>query len=213
MATMNMDLPDLIPFPPETNAHIDTAREHLQEWVCRFGLVRKEAARRRFARADFAGFGGQTYPTADESDLQLVSDCLAWLFLLDDQLDDGSGGRDLNQVGGLEEAFAGILLGPHRPSLPALASPMTEVPLVLALSDLWQRLDGRTTEAWRWKFFRHVAAGAGAAFWEAENRVSKIIPDERTYIEKRRHTGAIYVCMDLIEVVERLDIPIPIYES
>ena len=211
---MDIDLSDLVPFPAETNPHIDAARIHLDRWVRQFGVIRKEASARRFARADFAWFAGRTYPTADESDLQLVGDCFAWLFLLDDQLDDGSVGRDLNQVAGIKQALAVILLGPHRPARkPAESDSAAQAPLVNALADLWWRLDGRTTSAWRHRFFRHVAAGAMAALWEAQNRVQNVVPDEDDYIQQRRHTGAIYVCMDFIDVVERIDIPVDVYES
>jgi hypothetical protein len=210
---MNFDPQTLIAFPPETNPHIEKAREHLNDWVRKFGLIRKETAQRRFARADFAWFAGRTYPTADESDLQLVADCFAWLFLLDDQLDDGSAGRDRAQVGSLKQAFAGILMGPHKPAKATAADTAVQAPLVMALADLWERMDGRTTDVWRWRFCLHVAAGAAAAYWESGNRVRKIVPDEETYIEKRRHTGAILICMDLIEVVERIEMPVSVYES
>jgi hypothetical protein len=210
---MNIDPENLIPFSPQTSPHIQTARQHLDEWVKEFGVIRKDAARRRFAQADFAWFAGRTYPTADESDLQLVADCFAWLFLLDDQLDDGSAGRDLDQVASLKQGLAAILMRPHRSAKAVCANLAVRAPLVMALADLWQRMEGRTTENWRWRFVRHVVAGATAAYWESDNRVRQIVPDEQAYIEKRRHTGAIYICMDLIEVVERIDMPERIYES
>jgi hypothetical protein len=208
-----MEIPDLIPFVPQVNPHVEPARRHVDAWVAQFGLIRKEAARRRFARTDFAWFAGATYPTADESDLQLVSDCFAWLFLLDDQLDDGRAGRDLGQVDGMKMSLAAILMGPHRAAAQNPGVGPAPAPLVAALADLWERLDGRTTAAWRKRFFWHVVASATAARWEAENRINASVPDELAYIEARRHTGAIYVCMDLIEVVERLDISAQVHES
>jgi Terpene synthase family 2, C-terminal metal binding len=39
------------------------------------------------------------------------------------------------------------------------------------------------------------------------------VPDVATYIEKRRHTGAIYVCMDLIEVAEGMTLPDEVFAS
>ena len=205
-------LTEIVPFPAETNPHIDAARRHLEVWVRDLGLIRKEAAAKRFSRADFAWFAGRTYPTADESDLQLVADCFAWLFFLDDQLDDGSFGRDVSQVQSLQFKFAAVLLGPHRPVKAAFSGEELP-PLLKALVDLWARLDGRTTADWRSRFVRHVASGARAARWEAENRVRGIVPDEQSYIENRRHTGAIYVCMDLIEIVERIEVPRTVYGS
>jgi hypothetical protein len=207
-----LTLPEIVSFAAQANPHIASARRHLDEWVRHFELVQKEAAALRFSRADFAWFAGRTYPTADEGDLQLVADCFAWLFFLDDQLDDGSFGRNLAQVQTLQLKLADILLSPHR-SAKAQPGLSGSPPLVRALADLWERLDGRTTAGWRSRFVGHVASGASAAEWEAANRIRQTVPDEATYIEKRRHTGAIYVCMDLIEVVERIDMPRSIYES
>uniref|UniRef100_UPI001FC9A08C terpene synthase family protein n=1 Tax=Streptomyces africanus TaxID=231024 RepID=UPI001FC9A08C len=83
--------------------------------------------------------------------------------------------------------------------------------LVTSLADLWRRTSAGPT--WRERFVRHVISGGLAARWEADNRVRGTVPDVESYVENRRHTGAIYVCMDLIEVVERLDLPTPVYES
>jgi hypothetical protein len=205
---------EIVPFAAETSPHIDAARRHLERWVRDYGLIRKASAAQRFTRADFAWFAGRTYPTADENDLELVADCFAWLFLLDDQLDDGSVGRDLSRVRSLQYELASILLGPHRTTTsPATNDDTASVGLVKALVDLWARLDGRTTVEWRSRFVGHVAKSALAAEWEAENRIRGAVPDERTYIENRRHTGAIYVCMDLIEIVERINIPDAVYSS
>lgn len=38
-------------------------------------------------------------------------------------------------------------------------------------------------------------------------------PDPETYIRNRRHTGAIYVCMDLIEIVEGVEVLPAVYSS
>ncbi|MFG1873259.1 hypothetical protein ACGFIV_00285 [Sphaerisporangium sp. NPDC049003] len=193
-------------FPPLLDEHVDAARRHLARWVDEYGLVRKEAARRRFAHADFAWFAAVTYPSADERGLCLIADWFAWLFLLDDQFDDGAVGRDPDRVRELMGEMAAVLVhddgGPRTYPRPAI---------VEALADLWRRTTPRTTPAWRHRFVDHIAEGGLAAFWEAENRVRGVVPDEATYIEKRRHTGAIYVCMDLIEAVERTEVPARVY--
>ncbi|SCE17864.1 hypothetical protein GA0115241_110586 [Streptomyces sp. DpondAA-D4] len=46
-----------------------------------------------------------------------------------------------------------------------------------------------------------------ATTWEAGNRADGVVPSEATYIAKRRHTGAIHVCMDLIETVAGIEAP------
>jgi hypothetical protein len=80
-------------------------------------------------------------------------------------------------------------------------------PLITALADLWGPTSSRAGEGWRQRFTGHVLAGGRAALWEAGNRAARRVPDPGTYIEKRRHTGAIYVCMDLVEVLHGIDVP------
>jgi hypothetical protein len=209
-ATVDHCLDQILPsafdvFQPSVNPQVDTAREHLERWVEEHRLVRKEAARRRFAHADFAWFAAVTYPTTDEEGLCLIADWFAWLFLLDDQFDDGMVGRDPERVKELMGQMAAVLVhdgGPRTGRRPAI---------VEALADLWRRTTPRSTPAWRHRFVGHIAEGGLAAFWEAENRVGGVVPDEAAYIVKRRHTGAIYVCMDLIEIAELAEVPARVY--
>ncbi len=204
--------PIFCPFTAQINPHVKAAQLHLLKWVQTFNLVQKETARKRFMRANFAWFAACTYPTADADNLALVSDWFAWLFLVDDQLDDGVIGRQLEQaqevLGELlcvldDIGTSGRLLPPSAHSSSAIAS----------LANLWQRTFPQSTPTWRKRFFRHVADCFAAANWEAQNRIQGIIPDETTYIKKRRDTGAIYICLDLIDIVEHIDLPLHIYNS
>lgn len=202
----------LCPFPFQLNPRVETARKHLDEWVGVRNLVRRESARIRFDRADFGWFVAVVHPTADAERLALMADWFAWLFLVDDQLDDGDVGRRLEQVG---EVFVGMREVLESPDFGAAIARRTDIPTaVSALADLWQRTAREATPQWRRRFVQHLdSCLTTAATWEAGNRVRGIVPTEETYIVNRRHTGAIYVCMDFIEIVERIDMPDHIYKS
>jgi hypothetical protein len=179
--------------------------------VQRFDLVQKQTARQRFMQANFAWFAACTYPTVDVHNLALVSDWFAWLFLVDDQLDDGVIGRQLEQV---QEVMAELLTVLDEDTSLSLSPPSAHSSSAIAsLADLWQRTLPQSTKTWRKRFFRHVADCFTAAYWEAHNRVQGIIPDEITYIKKRRDTGAIYICLDLIDIVEHINLPLHVYNS
>jgi hypothetical protein len=205
------------PFPSQMNPHVESAEQQLTTWVQQFGLVQKETARQRFTRANFATFAACTYPTASSVDLALVSDWFAWLFLVDDQLDDGVVGRDLELVQRSMSDLLGVLgQDPNMLQRSYTASAVAQLyssSAVAALSDLWRRSACGMNNQWRARFIRHVEDCFAAAYWEAQNRIHGVIPDVPTYVAKRRDTGAIYICMDLIDVVERLDIPVYLYES
>jgi hypothetical protein len=189
---------------PCRSEHEAHARTHVAEWVARFGLA-EGATLRRFEAADFPGFVAITYPTADPAKLALVTDWFAWLFLLDDALDDGPTGRDQNATDALMTSLAAALA---HDSLDA-----EEPPLAHALADLWRRTTIAAAPPWMTRFLDHMAAGMAAAAWEAANRAAGRVPTPSQYIHQRRHTGAIYVCMDLIEIVGRATVPPDLYAS
>ncbi|WP_341721056.1 hypothetical protein QQG74_15830 [Micromonospora sp. FIMYZ51] len=197
------------PFPAELSPHVDTARTHLDAWVSRHGLIHRELPRRRFADADFARFAAMTYPELTEPDLCLVADWFAWLFLLDDQLDDGAVGRDPRQAGSVMADLYAVLTSDGD----SFEQWRQASPIVASLADLWHRTMPRASADWRSRFVTHVAAGAIAACWEADNRAAGTVPDEQSYVENRRHTGAIYVCMDLIEVVRDIELPAEVIDG
>lgn len=195
------------PFPYQVNKHVEQARAQLTSWACDIGLVRKESARERFEKADFGWFAAMVYPTASAPHLEIMAGWFAWLFLVDDQLDDGGFGRDPERVRRSVDLMRTTLENPETvgPDTPAVISSLTE---------LWARTAVDATAAWRRRFVGHlVECLETAAVWEVGNRVQGIVPDEDTYVAKRRHTGAIYVCMDLIDIVERIDIPAQVYDS
>ncbi|UGT62210.1 terpene synthase family protein [Nocardia asteroides] len=191
--------------PPRRNPHAAAAGAHVDAWVGGHGLVQREAVRLRFAETDFGAFAAATYPAADAPGLELVTDWLAWLFLLDDLLDDGALGRSPEQLSALLTAIMAVLAG-RAPEAGA-------APIVHALDDLWRRTAPGTGEVWRHRFTGHATQCALAVVWEVDNRVRGVVPSEAEYLERRRHTGAIYPCMDLIEVVEGIELPDAVYRS
>ncbi|MDN0197966.1 terpene cyclase [Streptomyces sp. S.PNR 29] len=194
------------PFPFSVNPHAAAAREHLAAWTSDSGLLRSTRARRRFERADFGWFAALVYPTADAERLQLMADWFAWLFLVDDQLDDSDFGRSPQRMAHAVKLMRHVLDAP--PAGPAAAAP----PVVGALANLWRRTAEDASAAWRARFAHHLEQCLTAAtVWEADNRLRGSVPSEESYIANRRHTGAIYVCMDLIEIAENTEIPAHAY--
>jgi len=193
------------PFPYQINPRVRQTRERLVDWTAETGLLATERARDRFDRADFGWFAAMVYPTADADGIDLMAQWFAWLFLVDDQLDDGSFGRSPTRMKESVGQMRAILSGatPDGP-LP---------PVAVALADLWARTCRHASPAWRARYLAHLEECLLTAIvWEADNRMQDRVPDEATYILKRRHTGAIYVCMDLIEIAERIEIPAEHYD-
>ncbi|MGW1075503.1 terpene synthase family protein [Streptomyces sp. NPDC002537] len=203
-------VPDILnPFPYQVNPHAERAREHLSAWTRRMGLVSGRSAGKRFERADFGWFAALVYPTADGPRLELAADWFAWLFLVDDQLDDGGLGRSPERVRGMVARMRAVLEDPE-PGARDAGAPTA----LSSLADLWSRTAADATPHWRRRFVHHLGdCLTTAATWEAANRARGVVPDEETYVVNRRRTGAIYVCMDLIDIVERVDVPEAVYDS
>ncbi|MCA2215081.1 terpene synthase family protein [Jidongwangia harbinensis] len=196
-------------FPYQVHVDVERARAHLTDWAGRTGLV-GEAARRRFEKADFGWFAAMVYPTADRTGLYLTADWFAWLFMVDDQLDDGAEGRDPDRLRTVFDGMRAVLTGAGPATAPVPAPGVA----ISSLVDLWGRTAPLQTPRWRRRFTGHLTEClTTAATWEAGNRRAGVVPDPATYIRKRRHTGAIYVCMDLIDVVSSLDVPDAVYDS
>ncbi|MFC9678294.1 terpene cyclase [Streptomyces sp. NPDC056948] len=196
------------PFPFSVSPHTAQARERLAVWTRETGLLRGPRARERFGRADFGWFAALVYPTADAETLKLMAEWFAWLFLVDDQLDDGDFGRSPERMAQAVRLMRRILDDPAaRPDTPL-------PPAADALADLWRRTAGRASPAWRRRFADHLELClTTATAWEGENRMRGAVPSESSYIANRRHTGAIYVCMDLIEIVEGVEVPAETYTA
>lgn len=196
------------PFPYRISPHVESARRHLADWVRGKGLVSRESARQRFERADFGWFVAVVYPTADLPRLSLVADWFAWMFLVDDQLDDGVMGRSPQEFRRLVDTMRAVLEAPE----PSARADAEWPAAVSSLADLWSRTAAYSTSSWRRRFVQHLEECLStAAVWETNNRLRGILPTEESYVTNRRHTGAIYVCMDLIDIVEDLDIPDSLY--
>uniref|UniRef100_A0AAU2W292 Terpene synthase n=1 Tax=Streptomyces sp. NBC_00008 TaxID=2903610 RepID=A0AAU2W292_9ACTN len=206
---MESELPDIYcPFPQRTNPHVAHVREHLDSWTRNTGLVHRDSARDRFEQADFGAFVGMVYPTADSENLDLVADWFVWLFLVDDQLDDGHLGRSPDRVRSVVEVMRSVVERGARPADEGLPA------AVVALVDLWERTVPAAAPQWRRRFTYHLMTYlTTATTWEAGNRADGVVPAEATYIEKRRHTGAIHVCMDLIEIVAGIEAPESIHND
>lgn len=199
------------PFPPQRSPHLGHARTHLRRWVHDMGLVRSPAAVERFDGADFGLLAALVFPTANREHLELVADWFAWAFLVDDHMDTGGLGRDPQRPAETFRHAYAILRTPDT----ATAAPVTAGPALLSsLADLWSRTAAGTSAVWRHRFVTDLVACLDTmAGWETNNRILGVVPDQDTYIEKRRHTGGVYPFMDLITVTQQSELPSEVHSS
>lgn len=187
------------PLPSAINAHVEAIQRHSLDWALTFQLLQGDAAVRRFEASKFGWLAARAYPRAGFAEACIVVDWNVWLFLLDDQCDEGGIGRDPDRLRAYFATLQAIL---HDP-----AGASCEDPLAWALRDVWERMLARATPVWRDRFLRDADDYFDACVWEASNRAQGVIPSVADYIRYRPLTGALITDVDLIDLTEHIDLP------
>lgn len=135
------------------------------------------------------------------ADLLTVSaEWISWLFVIDDQLDEGEHG--------LDPAAAVRRLEPLMDRLRTLTlRPGSDDPLEAGLADVWHEVRMRMPADWARTFADDVRGYLQGCIWEAGNRAAQRVPDINEYLPMRRLAGAIWPSFSLLEVVSEASLP------
>jgi hypothetical protein len=188
------------PFPSALSPHTEAVHHLVREWMHERRYLRSELALARFQKGRFAWLAGRAYPEASFESLLLVSTYMSWLFVLDDLCDEAELGCSPERLRELHEELIEHMRYPQ----PLRGD---ESPLVAGLADVWARLCERGAPGWPARFTRTFESYARGCVWEAENRAQVRVPSLEEYMERRRHTSALYLFFDLIELAEGLLLP------
>ncbi|MBP2478552.1 hypothetical protein JOF53_007424 [Crossiella equi] len=165
----------------------DEAERSTREWVREHGMVRSPEACAHFDAIGAGRLSAWVYPDAQPGAREVVTDWLSWLFVIDDQCDEGLLGRDPHQLD--------LLLAPLHAVLDG-ADP-GEAPLARGLASICRRLDH--LGPWWVRFREHVRGYLDACRWEAANRAGRRIPQLDAYLPHRRWAGSMMATLDLTE--------------
>lgn len=196
------------PFPSELHPQVAEVHEHTFGWATRYHLLQREAAIRRFQRVRYAWLTARVYARTGFEELALANDFVTWLFLLDDQFDDSSYGRQSARMKVVVDRLLTVLGIERGEDVQPLEGPIAE-----ALRDLWERARALTSERWQGRFARHLCDYLDAYIWETGLRERAETPELGLYIQKRQDAGAMRLALDYIDLTERVDLPPEIYES
>jgi Terpene synthase family 2, C-terminal metal binding len=187
------------PFPSAISPHVEAVNAHTLAWATRLGLVKEEEdAIRHLSRSRFAWLTARVYPLAGLDELKLLNDWAIWLLLFDDQFDEGPAGKQPECVRSILNDYLAICSHPT-----TVVSPS---PAAAALGDLCQRTFARMPDAWRQRFTEHFAQHLDAFNWTVSNTAQGHVPALEEYLEKRRHSGGLFLAIDLIELAEQIEL-------
>ncbi|MBB4678390.1 terpene synthase family protein [Crossiella cryophila] len=154
----------------------------------RFGMVRAPAACAHFDAIGAGRLSAWVYPEAALEVRGVVTDWLSWLFVIDDQCDEGLLGRDPVALDRLTGPVHQVLDG-RRDDLP---------PLAAGLADICDRVSH--LGPWWARYRDHVRGYLDACRWEAANRAAGRVPVLDAYLPHRRWAGSMLATLDLTEL-------------
>lgn len=187
------------PFPAALHPGAEKADAQTLRWVQHHRLGTSDTHYQRFARLHPGQLAARTTPHASPTTLQLVTDWCSWFFIHDDYCDEGGIGKNPAAMQTLHTRFSEILNG-----IPPVA---TDIPLTIALHELWHRTASLVSEAWWDRFMATLDAFFEAGVWEANNRLKGEIPPLADYLQMRPFTGGMFAYLELIELSESLLLP------
>lgn len=196
------------PFPPEMHPQVAEVHQHTFAWATQHRLLQQEAAIRRFNASRFAWLAARVHARTSFEELALTNDFFTWLFMLDDQFDDSSYGRQPERMKVVVDRLLTVLGIERGENIQPLDGPVAE-----ALLDLWERAKPLTTPEWQQRFAGHLRDYLDAYIWETGLRARGETPDVALYIKKRQDAGAMHLALDYIDLAEHVTLPPEIYES
>ncbi|MFE3068474.1 terpene synthase [Streptomyces sp. NPDC059247] len=183
--------------------HAEAADTETLRWVGAVGLCETEAELPRLVRIRPGLLAAWCHPRADRTDSTLVAMWMAWLFLLDDRIDESDLGRDADRLDGYLSELLGVASGGR-----TAASPMGR-----ALAEIVGRASDGMPDSWHLRFRRHIVDYLSACVWQAAHRQAAEVPSPDAFPARRRAFGAIMPTFDLVERTEAGALPPSLYYS
>ncbi|WP_433710265.1 terpene synthase family protein [Nocardia sp. CA-084685] len=178
----------------------DKARSLRTEWLGPLTTTEEE----RLRGVDCARVACQIFPDADPDDLVILTIVGEWSFLLDDRI----GFDEYDSLEALQSdisRFDRIL---------ETAQVETAVPgLETTLAKCLQRMYPRQSHSWRRRIRLNFLDCILAMGIELENRREGYVPGRQEYISMRRNTVAMYLFLDIVEFMLRIELSDMLYDS
>ncbi|KAH9218184.1 isoprenoid synthase domain-containing protein [Leptodontidium sp. 2 PMI_412] len=193
---------------PERNIHYNEIGEESLQWTIKTcGYNEREADRMR--RGDFAYFAAVTVPDSNKQGLRIVADWLNWVFVFDDQLDDGP-------LGVLEDEARHYIDCTLAMLEESTVDRNAVQPIQWVLRDIWNRvqLDSRCTLGAKQRWLEHMkeylrALRSSIGFLPSANLEDTI----DGYFEYRFHSIGVLVLFTWVEYACALDLPNEVFED
>ncbi|MBO1414759.1 hypothetical protein [Streptomyces sp. FH025] len=196
------------PFPSLINPHADRANRQSLAWLARHRLLDGQPHRAdRIARQRSGHLAARTNPEVPADLLHLLSDWYVWLFAFDDgYCEDRERGSRPAELARTTALLARVLdTGAAEGAEADLDAPAR--PFAAALRELRERVAAQASPSQLFRWECSVRDYLHAQVWEAANREAARVPGPAEYVAMRRHAGATYTCLALVDVAAGYELP------
>ncbi|MCM2387197.1 terpene synthase family protein [Streptomyces albipurpureus] len=190
--------------PARHSPHAAAVDTRTFAWAAARRLCQDSAELENLTRIRPGLLAAYCHPEATKADLTLTAKWMAWLFLLDDRIDESDLGRDAD------------LLAEHLHDLQVTAlgtRTAADRPMSRALEEIITEASAGMSDAWRLRFRRQVSDYLSACVWQAAHRQAAQVPDRQVFPHWRRVFGAIMPSFDLVERTNGGALPSCVYYS
>ncbi|MFG2639128.1 hypothetical protein ACGFX8_36605 [Streptomyces sp. NPDC048362] len=188
------------PFDDENNPACEDAVQHSWDILAESGMLTDPGKIPKLRRARTGELASRTNPRCSPAALRLAAEWYLWLFAFDDgYCDEGGLGEDPSHM-----ALAVSRLSRCLDASFDLRDPLTHE---MFLRRIRAALADQATPPQLRRWESAVREYLAAQVWESANRRLGRIPSLAEYTIMRRHAGATYTCLAIIEVVGGYEVP------
>lgn len=192
-----------LPFENSKDPAGDRANAEATAWAVERGLI-ETAASEQFAGIGFGHLAARVSRGAPYERLLLLSQWMAWSFVLDDQHDLLIRADRVEAWQPLSDAIARHARGEDRTDAP---EPARDNPLVASFAELCDSILAGMSPLLRDRYRRHVPRMLRSLDEEAANRRPGHRPAVEDYIQTRRHSSQLLPMMDMVEADRGIEVP------
>ncbi|MFF4926277.1 hypothetical protein ACFY4B_37385 [Kitasatospora sp. NPDC001261] len=193
------------PFPSLTNPHAEQADRQSLDWLARHRLLDgRHRQSDRIGRQRSGHLAARTNPEVSAGMLRLLSDWYVWLFAFDDGYCED---RERGAAPGPLARTTALLARVVDPEPPGDELPGPAGAYATALREIRDRVAAQASPSQLFRWECTVRDYLSAQVWEAANREAGTVPGLAEYVAMRRHAGATYTCLALVDLAAGDEVP------
>ncbi|MEP9851670.1 hypothetical protein ABDK10_03130 [Staphylococcus aureus] len=156
------------------------------EWAKEFNILQNDNFK-KYERQNIGYLASRVQPYDSFQDVRITSDFLLLTCMLDDYSDQVKKPEEFKEY---SQKIINVLKN---------KDVYKKDPFINGWHNWWQRTRKGTPIEWQNRIIRSIDKCFESISWEIENEVENNVPNIENYIEKRQHSGSVYICFDLVE--------------